>query len=123
MHDFEEVARRTYTPKTYAFYSSAATDLVMLRANANVHKRLTLRPRVLRNVKKVRTSRKILGLDSSAPFFVSPVAVARLAHPDGEIAIAKACGAQGIIQTVSLFLASSNMILQDIHKCLSPSLF
>ncbi|KXJ94917.1 FMN-dependent dehydrogenase-domain-containing protein [Microdochium bolleyi] len=111
VHDFEDVARRTYTAKTFAFYSSAATDLVTLRANADFHKRLLLRPRVLRNVKEVRTSRRILGLDSSAPFFVSPAAMARLAHPDGEIAIAKACGSQGIIQTIS---TNASFPLEDI---------
>lgn len=102
VHDFEDVARKTYSAKTFAFYSSAATDLVTLRANSEFHKRLLLRPRCLRNVGEVRTSRSILGLDSSAPFFVSPAAMAKLAHPDGELAIARGCGNQGIIQTVSL---------------------
>lgn len=102
IHDFEDVARATYTAKAFAFYSSAATDLVSHRANLQCHSSILLRPRILRNVKEVSIKRKILGCDSSAPFFVSPAAMARLAHPDGELALARGCGAQGIIQTVNL---------------------
>lgn len=100
VHDFERVARQTFTPKTYAFYSSAATDLVSHQANLQCHRKLLLRPRVLRNVKSVRTERRILGCSSSAPFFFSPAAMARLAHEDGELAVARACRNEGIIQTV-----------------------
>lgn len=100
VHDFEEVAARFYSPKAYAFYSSAATDLVSHQENLRCHRRLLLRPQVLRDVSTVSIRRTILSQPSSAPFFVSPAAMARLAHPDGELAIARACGNQGIIHTV-----------------------
>lgn len=60
-----------------------------------------LRPRVMRNVAEVNTRRSILGCSSSAPFFVSPAAMARLAHPDGELALARGCANEGLIQVVS----------------------
>lgn len=101
VHDFEDVARQFFTAKAFAFFSSAATDLISYRANMQSHRQLLLRPRVLRNVQNVSLKRNILGIDSNAPFFVSPAAMARLAHPDGELAIARACGEQGIIQTVA----------------------
>ena len=99
--DFEDVARNTLTPKAWAFYSSAATDLVTHGWNSNIYRRVMLRPRVMRNVAQVNTRRSILGCPSSAPFFVSPAAMARLAHPDGEVAIAKGCASEGLIQVVS----------------------
>jgi L-lactate dehydrogenase (cytochrome) len=100
VHDFEDVARQTFTPKTYAFYSSAATDLVTQQSNIQVWRQLLLRPQILRNVSQVSTRRRILGCDSSAPFFVSPTAMAKLAHPDGELATARACGNENIVQCV-----------------------
>lgn len=100
VHDFEDVARKTYTAKAWAFYSSAATDLVSHHANLHCHRKLLLRPRVLRDVRHIELKRRILGCNSSAPFFVSPAAMARLAHPDGELALARACGNENIIQTV-----------------------
>ncbi|CAD0088482.1 unnamed protein product, partial [Aureobasidium vineae] len=101
VHDFEEVARRFFTAKAFAFYSSAASDLVSHHFNLSCHRKLMLRPRVLRNVKEVSLKRRILGCETSTPFFVSPAAMAKLAHPDGELAIARACANQGIIQSIS----------------------
>lgn len=100
--DFEEVARKLFTAKAYAFYSSAATDLVTHGMNADFYRRILIRPRVLRNVEEVKIRRGILGYESSAPFFVSPAAMAKLAHPDGELALAQGCAAEDIIQIVSL---------------------
>lgn len=101
VHDFEKVAHDFYTPKAWAFYSSAGSDLVSHQANLHCHRKLMLRPRVLRNVESVRLDRQILGCRSSTPFFVSPAAMARLAHTDGELALARGCGEEGIIQTVN----------------------
>lgn len=100
VHDFEDVARNALAPKTWAFYSSAATDLVSHQANLMCHRKLLLRPRVLRDVRKVKTKRKILGHESSIPVFFSPAAMAKLAHSEGEVAVARACGNQGIVQIV-----------------------
>lgn len=99
--DFEDVARNTLTPKAWAFYSSAATDLITHHWNSDMYRRIMLRPRVMRNVAEVNTRRSILGCSSSAPFFVSPAAMARLAHPDGELALARGCANEDLIQVVS----------------------
>ena len=101
LQDFEEVAQQTLTPKAWAFYSSAATDLLTHRANSEYFRRIMMRPRVMRNIAKCSTKRSILGFSCEAPFFVSPAAMARLAHPDGEVALARGCANQGIIQCVS----------------------
>ena len=65
VHDFGTVAQQNFTAKTWAFYSSAATDLVSHQMNLDCHRKLLLRPRVLRNVKNVTTRRRILGQDST----------------------------------------------------------
>ncbi|KAF2112231.1 FMN-dependent dehydrogenase-domain-containing protein [Lophiotrema nucula] len=99
--DFQEVASHVLTPKAWAFYSSAATDLVTHTQNKALIRRLMFRPRVLRDVKEVSMKRTILGCESEAPFFVSPAAMARLAHPDGECALARGVGSQGVLQCIS----------------------
>lgn len=55
----------------------------------------------MRNVRTVSTRSRILGSDVSAPLFISPAALAKLAHPEGEKAMARACAAQGIVQCIS----------------------
>ena len=99
--DFKEVAGHVLSPKAWAFYSSAATDLVTHEANADYYRQLMFRPRILRDVRKADTRTSILGFPVDAPFFISPAAMARLAHPDGECAMARGCGSEGLIQIVS----------------------
>ncbi|KAJ9642313.1 hypothetical protein H2199_004693 [Coniosporium tulheliwenetii] len=110
-YDFEDVASRTLTKKTWAFYSSAATDCVTRAANAATFDRLWFRPRILRNVRDVSTATRILGCDVGLPLFVSPAALARLVHPDGEKALAAGCGAKGVAQCVS---TNASFPLSDI---------
>jgi len=42
----------------------------------------------------------MLGQSVDLPFFVSPAAMARLAHPEGERALARGCEGRGVAQCV-----------------------
>ena len=99
--DFEEVASKTLSAKAWAYYSSAATDLITKSANINTYAKISLRPRMMKDVSSVSTKATILGCKTGLPIFVSPAAMARLVHEDGEKAIARACGAQNIIHSIS----------------------
>lgn len=99
-YDFEAVAEKTLTKKAWAFYSSAATNLVTRDANRTLFDRIWFRPRLLRNIRDIDTRTRILGQNVNLPFFVSPAAMAKLAHPEGEIALAKGCEKFGIAQCV-----------------------
>ena len=99
-HDFTHAASRTLSAKAWAFYSSAATDLVTRDANADFFSRIWFRPRILRNVRTASTRTRILGCDVSMPLMVAPTAVAKMAHPEGEKALARAAASKGIIQCV-----------------------
>ncbi|KAI9871141.1 MAG: hypothetical protein M1830_003277 [Pleopsidium flavum] len=63
--------------------------------------RIWFRPRVMRNVRDVDTGTRLLSVESGIPVFVSPAALAKLVHPEGEKAIARGCLEKGIIQCVS----------------------
>jgi L-lactate dehydrogenase (cytochrome) len=112
-HDFEHVASQTFTPKTWAFVSSAATDLHTKHRNRTAWSDIHLRPRTLRNVSHVDLSTTILGRSYALrmPVFCSPVAMARMVHPDGEKAIGRACKDAGIAQCVS---TSASYPVEDI---------
>lgn len=58
------------------------------------------RPRILRKVAKADASTTILGHASKIPVFISPAAMAKLGHPDGEVNLTKGAGNTGIIQCV-----------------------
>lgn len=99
-HDFEQAALENLSEKAWAFFSSAATDCVTKKANEEYFNRIWLRPQILKDVRDIRYNTKILGNSISLPLFVSPTAMVKLSHPDGELAIAKGCSEFGIAQTV-----------------------
>ena len=110
-HDFEQVASRTFKPKSWAFVSSAATDLHTKKRNAAAYSEIGLRPRTLRDVSKADLSTTMLGHKIRAPIFCSPVAMAKLVHEQGEKDIGRACKASGIAHCVS---TSASYPLSDI---------
>lgn len=100
-NDFELIASRTLPAKTWAFYSSAATDTHTLRRNLSFYSRIWLRPRILRDVSTVSTRTSMLGHPINVPLFVSPAALAKLVHPTGELGIARGCAKERVPQCIS----------------------
>lgn len=100
-NDFEYAAKATASAKTWAFYSSADTSLVTRDANASLYSKIWFRPRVMRDVSKVSTATTVLGHKVNAPIMISPAAMAKLIHPDGELAMGRAAASQNIIQSIS----------------------
>ncbi len=89
--DMEQAAELIMDPPGWAYYASAADDEVTLRENEAAFGRLWLRPRVLVDVSKVDISAELLGAPSSFPLYVTATALAKLADPEGEVAITRAC--------------------------------
>lgn len=110
-HDFETVASKHLSKRAWAFYSSAATDLITHRANRSFLDRIFFRPRGLVDVSRISVKSTILGNDVSMPLFVSPAALAKLAHPDGELGLARAAVRSGIPICVS---TNASYGLEDI---------
>ncbi|TAQ91342.1 hypothetical protein B7494_g369 [Chlorociboria aeruginascens] len=100
-YDFVSSARISLTPKTWAFYSSAATDLHTKHRNTSAYTDIGLRPRALINVKNVSTKTSVLGSRMDMPIFCAPAAMARMVYPEGERALAQGCRKKGIPQCVS----------------------
>jgi L-lactate dehydrogenase (cytochrome) len=89
--DMAQVAESVMDPPGWAYYASAADDEVTLRENEAAFGRLWLRPRVLVDVSNIDTSAELLGVPSSFPLYVTATALAKLADPEGEVAITRAC--------------------------------
>lgn len=86
--------------KAWAFYSSAADDLVSKDANRSFYSRIWFRPRLMRDVTVVNTRCQIQGVDTSSPIMVAPAALAKLAHETGEKGLARAAACKEIIHCV-----------------------
>ncbi|WP_202879510.1 alpha-hydroxy acid oxidase [Serinicoccus kebangsaanensis] len=62
---------------------------------------LRLRPRVLRDVSTVDLTTQLLGEATHLPFAVAPTTLQRAVHPEGEVAMARACATAGQLLVVS----------------------
>ena len=101
-YDFEEIAAKTASRKTFAFYSTAATDCWSRDMNQSMYKRIWFRPRVMKDVAEVDTSSAVLGVPVRVPLFICPTGLAKMINPEGEKALARAAKSSGILEIVSL---------------------
>ena len=103
---YEAAARALLTPAIYDYYAGGAEDELTLRWNEAAFRQFALRPRVLVDVSRIDPSVELLGDRLAFPVLLAPTAFQRLAHPDGELATARAAAAAGTVfvsSTLSTF--------------------
>jgi isopentenyl diphosphate isomerase/L-lactate dehydrogenase-like FMN-dependent dehydrogenase len=83
------------------YFAGGAADERTLVDNEAAFARYRLLPRVMVDVSNVTTRTTVLGTEIDLPVIVAPVALQRMAHPDGEPGMARAAAAAGTIMTVS----------------------
>ena len=105
--DYEAAAAATLGPGPLGYFAGGAGDEVTLRENVAAYGRYLLRPRVLVDVGQCATTTTVLGREIAMPLLVAPVAFQRLAHPDGEVATARAALAAGTIMCLSTIATAS----------------
>jgi isopentenyl diphosphate isomerase/L-lactate dehydrogenase-like FMN-dependent dehydrogenase len=101
LDEIEEVATKQVSKKCWAYYYSASDDLFSKSFNNLVYRQILLRPRVFVDCTRCDTSTTLLGHKVGIPLYVSPAAMARLAHPAGERGIAQGISHFGALQIVS----------------------
>ncbi|KAL4805206.1 FMN-dependent dehydrogenase-domain-containing protein [Aspergillus unguis] len=101
MDDIEQLATKKVSKKAWAYYYSASDDKVTKQFNTDAYRSILLRPRVFIDCMKCDMDISILGNKLGIPIYVSPAAMARLGHPDGEAGIAEACRTFGAMQIIS----------------------
>jgi isopentenyl diphosphate isomerase/L-lactate dehydrogenase-like FMN-dependent dehydrogenase len=99
--DYERLAEEKLDANAAAYYFGGAGDEVTLRDNVAAFERRKLRPRVLVDVGAVSTKTTVLGTEVALPVLIAPLAMQRMAHPDGEEATARAAAAAGTIMCLS----------------------
>ena len=99
--DFERHAARQMQQVFFDFFQGGAEDEIAVRENRAAWQRLSFRPRVLVDVTNRNLATTVLGQPISMPIFTAPCGFNALAHPDGELAVARATSAANTIQVVS----------------------
>lgn len=119
LRDYEEKAGEIIPKSAWDYYRSGAGHEVTLNLNRCQFQKLRLRPKCLQDVSKLNTCTNVLGFDMKMPVGISPTAMQRMAHPEGECATARAAEKAGIIFTLSTIATSSiEEIAAAAPKCI-----
>lgn len=111
VEDYVPVARAAIAADVWDYYEGGAGDERTLAENRRAFDRWMLRPRFLRGAGSPDTSTSVLGSALRFPVGVAPWAYQRLAHPDGELATARAAAAAGTVMVVS---STTESYLEDV---------
>jgi len=105
--DYERAAEQTLGVGAHSYLAGGAGDELTLRENLAAWGRYALRPRMLVGVAERDPSVQLLGRRRSHPILIAPTAFQRLAHPDGELATARAAAATDTVICLSTLATSS----------------
>ncbi|KAF5180155.1 L-lactate dehydrogenase [Thalictrum thalictroides] len=109
--EFQELAKQALPKMFYDFYSGGAEDQYTLRENIEAFSRIMFQPRVLVDVSCINLSTTILGYKISSPIMVAPTGMHKLAHPEGEVATARAAAA---CKTIMVLSFSSTCTVEEV---------
>ena len=111
--DYEPLARERMTPEAWAYFEGGAADEITLRENRAAFDRLRLRGRVLAPLAGGHTRVTLCGQTFEHPVLVAPMAYQKLAHAEGELALALGAAAMraGMILSVH-----ASMALEDVAR-------
>jgi len=101
LFDFEALAEGKMDKVEWDYIAGAATDEITLRRTRSVYEHIALRPRVLTGTAGVDLTTTVLGQEIAVPFMTSPAGGHGKAHPDGELATARAAAKFGTIMSMS----------------------
>jgi 4-hydroxymandelate oxidase len=114
--ELEARARTLLPADVYDYYAGGSGREAALRDGPEAWRRVTLRPRVLRDVRRVDTSVTLAGARLPTPVCVAPMGFHHLASPDGELASARGAAAAGALYVLS---SRSTRRIEDVAAVLA----
>ena len=92
---FRRLAKKRLPGPIFHYIDGAADDEVTYRRNTEAYEECDLVPNVLAGVEDIDMSTTVMGKKIDLPLFLSPTALQRLFHHEGEFAVARAAENHG----------------------------
>jgi isopentenyl diphosphate isomerase/L-lactate dehydrogenase-like FMN-dependent dehydrogenase len=99
--DLREVARSRLSPAHFAYIETGVYDNLTVRANRAALNAIYIRARRMIDVASVDLSTEFLGTRWRTPLIFAPAGSQKAFHPEGELAVARASEARGVLQILS----------------------
>jgi lactate 2-monooxygenase len=94
--DLEQAARAAMSPEAFAYVAAGAGAERTVAGNRAAFDRWRIVPRMLRDVSQRDLSVELFGRRLPTPFLLAPIGVLELAHPEADLAVARAARAEGM---------------------------
>ena len=120
VNDFRVLAKKRLPFPVFHYIDGAADDEITLLRNTESYNDCDLVPNVLRGVEDIDLSISLMGKKLSLPFFLSPTALQRLFHHEGEMAVGKAAEDFNTFFGIS---SLSTVSAEEISKLAGPKIF
>ena len=120
INDFRKLAKSKLPFPIFHYIDGGADDETTLVRNTKSFEDCDLVPNVLRGVEDIDLSIKLFGKKIDLPFFLSPTALQRLFHYEGEMAVGQAA------ETFNTFFGISSLSTvsaSEISKLKGPKIF
>ena len=101
IEDLRKMARRRLPGGVFDYIDGGAEDEVAMDRNTRAFREMEFVPRVLRDMGNVDTTGTILGSEVPFPLILAPTGFTRIAHPPGELAVARAAERAGLPYSLS----------------------
>jgi L-lactate dehydrogenase (cytochrome) len=119
--DLRALARRRLPCPIFHYVDGAAEDEITARRNTSAFNDIRIVPRCLQDVSLVKTSTRVLGEDIEWPVFCGPTGASRFCHPEGELAVARACASTRTLYCLSTM---STFALEEVGTAIAgPKMF
>src|SRR5206468_7851105 len=105
--DFEVAARAILPKGIYDYFAGGAEDEAALAGNRAAFARWRFRYRVLTGASDPDLGLELLGQRFAMPVHLAPAATQKMAHPEGELAAARAATATGVVYCLSTLSTTS----------------
>jgi lactate 2-monooxygenase len=99
--ELERMLEGVTEPHAAAYVLGGAGIEDTMRANEAAFRRWRIVPRILCDVSERDLSVTVLGTPMPAPVALAPIGVQTVVHPEGELAVARAAAAAGLVMSVS----------------------
>ncbi|MFQ3314675.1 MAG: L-lactate dehydrogenase (cytochrome) [Candidatus Poriferisodalaceae bacterium] len=114
--DLRLMAQRRLPGGVFDYIDGAAEDEVTAGLNVSSFSNYGFRPRVLRDVATIDTSTTFLGEYLPIPLILAPTGFGRIAHSQGELAVARAAERAGLPYSLSTMGTRSIEEIADVNS-------
>jgi len=118
LDELERLAKEKIDPRAYWYVAGGAGMGDTVNSNREAFQRISLVPRMCRDVSERNWSTRLLNTNLRSPLMLAPVGVQEIVHPEAELAVARAAKAVGVPMMLSTL---SSYAMEEVAAALGDT--